>query len=64
VRKSGVVSTSTRAPPLISNRIEGRLRRSRGSWERHVSQRQPIIGTPCEVPVPRNLTAQLALTAG
>jgi hypothetical protein len=44
--------------------MDGRLRWSRGSVERHVPQRQPIIGTPCDVPVPRNLTAQRPVTAG
>ena len=43
---------------------DGRIRRSRGSEEPQVAQRQPIIGTPWDVPVPRNLTAQPPLTAG
>ena len=43
----------------ISIRIEGRVRWSRGSVERQTSHRQPIIGTPCEVPVPRNVTLRL-----
>ena len=29
---------------------------SRGSVERQVAHSQPIIGTPCDVPVPRNVT--------
>jgi hypothetical protein len=35
--------------------IDGRSRRSRGSVERQVAQAQPIIGTPCEVPVPSSV---------
>src|SRR6476469_4489875 len=34
---------------------EVRWRRSFGSVEWQVAQSQPIIGTPCEVPVPRNV---------
>ena len=40
-------------------RIDGRVRRSRGSVEVHTAQVQPIIGTPCEVPVPRSVTLRL-----
>src|SRR3984893_6717935 len=40
-------------------RIDGRVRRSRGSGERQTSQSQPIIGTPCEVPVPSSVTLRL-----
>src|SRR5215218_5176677 len=36
--------------------IEGRSRLSRGSVERQTSQVHPIIGTPADVPVPRNVT--------
>jgi hypothetical protein len=36
--------------------MDGRSRLSRGSVERHTLQLQPIIGTPCDVPVPRNRT--------
>ena len=36
-------------------KIDGRSRVSRGSEERQVAQSQPIIGTPCEVPVPRKV---------
>src|SRR4051794_4621901 len=47
-------------PPLpdstISIRIDGRVRRSRGSVEWHTAQSQPIIGTPCEVPLPSTVT--------
>jgi hypothetical protein len=35
--------------------MDGRERRSRESSERQVSQSQPIIGTPCDVPVPRKM---------
>src|SRR5437867_9563684 len=44
------------SPPVISIRMDGRLRRSRGSVERHTRHSQPIIGTPWEVPVPRRVT--------
>src|SRR6266404_6195673 len=36
--------------------IEGRVRRSRGSVERHTAQSQPIEGTPWDVPLPRTVT--------
>ena len=44
------------APTCSSIRIDGRVRRSRGSVERQTAQSQPIAGTPCEVPVPRTVT--------
>jgi hypothetical protein len=37
------------------DRSDGRSRLSRGSVERHTLHVQPIIGTPCDVPVPRNI---------
>src|SRR5262245_12805888 len=46
-------------PSPISIRIDGRVRRSRGSFERQTSQSQPIIGTPCDVPVPRSVILRL-----
>src|SRR5262245_18160427 len=61
-RRSGVVSTSTDAPPAISMKIDGRDRVSRGSVERQVAQSHPIIGTPCDVPEPS--TSTLAAEAG
>ena len=42
-----------------SIRIDGRVRRSRGSVDRQTAQSQPIIGTPCDVPVPRTVTLRL-----
>src|SRR5205809_4385901 len=36
-------------------KMEGRVRRSRGSVDRHTSQSHPIIGTPCEVPLPSSV---------
>jgi hypothetical protein len=51
-------------PPASSIEIDGRQRVSRGSLDVQVSHEQPIIGTPWEVPVPRNLTAQGPVTAG
>ena len=47
------------AAPAVSTKIDGRRRLSRGSVERHTAQSQPIIGTPCDVPVPRNVISQL-----
>ena len=35
---------------LLRNRL------SRGSLDAHILQGQAITGTPCEVPVPRNVT--------
>src|SRR5262245_48692990 len=55
IRRSGPASTSTRAPG-VSTKIEGRRRVSRGSADRQTAQSQPIIGTPCDVPVPRKVT--------
>ena len=43
------------APGRCSISTDGRVRQSRGSVDRHTSQSQPIIGTPCEVPVPRKV---------
>ena len=40
-------------------RIDGRVRRSRGSVERHTAQSQPIAGTPCDVPLPSTVTLRL-----
>lgn len=36
--------------------MEGLDRESRGSVDRQTTQSHPIIGTPCDVPVPRNST--------
>jgi hypothetical protein len=36
--------------------MDGRVRRSWGSSDRHTAQVQPIIGTPCDVPLPKTLT--------
>ena len=41
--------------PPASTSEEQRMRLSRESAERHTSQRQPICGTPDEVPVPRKV---------
>lgn len=35
--------------------MDGRNRRSRGSGDEQTAQWQPIIGTPCDVPLPRNV---------
>jgi hypothetical protein len=35
--------------------MDGRVRRSCGSEDVQVAQVQPIIGTPCDVPVPRKV---------
>src|SRR5688572_15077262 len=57
-RRSVDVSTRMLAPGSSgrSIRIEGRVRRSWGSLDVQTAQAQPIIGTPCEVPVPRRVT--------
>src|SRR5580765_1546427 len=44
------------ASPSSCIRIDGRVRRSRGSLERHTAQSQPMAGTPCDVPLPRTVT--------
>src|SRR5262245_18093473 len=62
-RRSVAVSTSTvRIPPSgesTSRRMDGRIRRSRGSVERQTAHSQAIIGTPCDVPVPSSVTLRL-----
>ncbi|GAC1431721.1 MAG: hypothetical protein NVSMB65_05220 [Chloroflexota bacterium] len=60
-RTSGLVSTNS-VVPLLSTRTEGRVRLSRGSFERQTSQEHPIIGTPWLVPVPRSVTLIAACT--
>jgi hypothetical protein len=35
----------------------GRVRLSRGSSDMHTAHPHPIIGTPCEVPLPRMTTS-------
>jgi len=52
VRKNDRIDT----PNILA--IEDRSRWSRGSGERQTSQSQPIIGTPCDVPVPRKVTVR------
>src|SRR4051812_3975338 len=37
--------------------MEARVRLLRGSVDVHTAQLQAIIGTPCEVPVPRKITS-------
>lgn len=37
--------------------MDGRARVSRGSVDVHTAHAQPIIGTPIDVPVPRNVTS-------
>src|SRR5579862_5748863 len=39
-----------------SSRMDGRMRLSCGSVERHTAQSQAIAGTPCDVPVPSRVT--------
>src|SRR5215204_3109498 len=58
-RRSGPASISTQVPASPRIRSEGRNRVSRGSSERQVRQSHPIIGTPCDVPVPRNVICKL-----
>src|SRR5438445_4911104 len=63
VRTSWLASTGAVCVPAagaaIWIRIDGRVRRARGSRERQTSQSQPIIGTPCDVPVPSSVTLRL-----
>ena len=47
-------------PPSVWIRIDARERLSRGSVERQVAHSQPIIGTPCDVPVPSTSTLAVA----
>ena len=42
--------------PFQRTSTEGRSRRSCGSAEVHTAQAQPSVGTPIEVPVPRNVS--------
>jgi len=46
---------STAGPPSSSMYTDGRERLSRGSVDPQTAQRQPIMGTPCDVPVPRKV---------
>jgi hypothetical protein len=62
-RRSVDVSTriertlAANAGPALSGsiRMDGRVRRSRGSVDRHTEQSQPMAGTPWEVPLPRTV---------
>src|SRR5688500_2458687 len=56
-RRSEDVSTRIAAPLASRTRIDGRDRLSRGSVDWQTAQAQPIIGTPIDVPVPRNVTS-------
>src|SRR4029453_6721244 len=60
-RRSGPASINTLVPASPRTNTDGRRRLSRGSSERQVLHSQPIIGTPCEVPVPRNVISKLGL---
>ena len=67
-RPRSAPSPLSRSSPK-SSRIDGRVRRSRGSVDRHTAQSQPMAGTPCDVPVPSIVTrngrgAGVPLTAG
>src|SRR5450759_3779056 len=53
-RRSGPASTRTLVRP-VSTKMDGRSRVSWGSVERQVAHSQPIMGTPWDVPVPRNV---------
>jgi hypothetical protein len=55
-RRSGVVSTRIDARPGTSMKMEGRRRVSYGSVDWHTRQVQAMSGTPCDVPLPRNVT--------
>src|SRR5437868_1506003 len=62
-RKSGVVSITT-CCPFRERRTEVRMRLSRGSLEVHTAQRQPMVGTPMEVPEPRTVRRNLPVYNG
>src|SRR5262249_31668033 len=57
--EGGNARVSSSVDAWISMRMDGLVRRSLGSLERHTPQSQPIIGTPCEVPVPSRVTLRL-----
>ena len=48
---------SARAASRQRRSSDGRSRRSRGSAEVQTAQPQPSVGTPIEVPVPRNVSS-------
>src|SRR3954471_22708938 len=54
-RRSGPASTRSCPPSPVATSTEVRIRRSRGSADLQTVQSQPIIGTPCDVPVPRKV---------
>ncbi len=58
--KSGPASTRIFSPPYSTNADDLSLL-SIGSAERHTSHLQPIIGMPCDVPVPRNVSFALSI---
>jgi len=49
------VSTSSCPPSSVATSTDVRIRRSLGSVDLQTAQSHPIIGTPCDVPVPRNV---------
>src|SRR6478736_402674 len=55
-RNSGAASTWM-CRPSISTWMQARVRLLRGSGEVHTAQSHAIIGTPCDVPVPRKITS-------
>ena len=59
-RADRAARTATAPADRTSIRIDGRVRRSRGSDERQTAQSQPIAGTPCDVPLPRTVTRIMA----
>ena len=60
-RRSGEVSTRIDAWPATSTWIDGRSRLSCGSVDRHTAHVQPMLGTPDEVPHPRNVIRAVTL---
>src|SRR5437660_11661917 len=55
MRISGVVSTRI-VLPSFSTAIDGRNRRFFGFSDMQTAHPQPIIGTPCDVPLPSTVT--------
>jgi len=45
--------------PLRESKTDVRIRLSRGSGEVHTGQRQPIVGTPIEVPEPSTVNCRV-----
>src|SRR5712692_2285217 len=56
---AGIARAASSSSSRVSMKIDGRDRRSRGSVDRHTAHSHPIIGTPCEVPLPSSVILRL-----